>query len=311
MTRWFNGRNNDEQVARLEQMVKALGDRVAEIGHQISKTGVHDGQRDEHLVKLITDTGSGTSRVLGRVLRSVKVLRESDRAVTRDVGRLLRRLAQIASAFDVTTDDAFIDAARPIVTSKRTLLGYDRLYVLWQAVINAAPLKLPAVEVGTFRGGSAALLAQALQKFAGPDAELHVVDTFEGHLDETLSEHDPPLQRGQFRRNSYEDVREFLTPFGVHVHKGDASLVIPTWPERRYSLVHLDVDLYRPTLSCLEYFGPRMADAGIIVMDDFEAPSCPGIALAVQQYRAAHPIFQLWKMRGEQAVLVKRTVTRD
>jgi hypothetical protein len=86
---------------------------------------------------------------------------------------------------------------------------------------------------------------------------------------------------------------------------------MPTWPERRYSLVHLDVDLYKPTLNCLEYFGPRVADEGIIVMDDFEAPTCPGIALAVRQYLAAHPIFQVWTMRDEQAGLVKRTVTRD
>jgi predicted O-methyltransferase YrrM len=189
------------------------------------------------------------------------------------------------------------------------MLGYDRLFTLWQAAKNMAPLGLPVVEVGSFRGGSAALLAEALRMGAGEPRELHVVDTFEGHIDATFSAHDSEEHRGKFRDTTYDDVRAFLAAYpGVQVHKGDATAVIASWPERRYALVHLDVDLYRPTLDCLEYFGPRLAAGGVLVMDDYESPTCPGVSVAVQEYIARVPGFQTWRLQAEQMLLIRAGV---
>jgi hypothetical protein len=134
------------------------------------------------------------------------------------------------------------------------------------------------------------------------------VDTFEGHLDTTFSAHDPEGQRGKFRAVSVESVREFLSRFpGVQVHQGHAAVVVAGWPEREYSLVHLDVDLYQPTLQGLEYFGARLARGGIIVIDDYFAPACPGVAIAVQEYLTSAPAFQMWTPQAEQPVLIKRS----
>jgi hypothetical protein len=90
------------------------------------------------------------------------------------------------------------------------------------------------------------------------------------------------------------------------VHQGDARSVIHGWPDRRYSLVHLDVDLYRPTLDCLEYFAPRLMPSGIIVLDDFDSPTCPGVRQAMEEYLARDPHFQMWRLQVEQLVLIKR-----
>src|SRR6185503_20264306 len=104
--------------------------------------------------------------------------------------------------------------------AKRTMLGYDRLFTLWQAALNVAHLGLPVVEVGTFRGGSAALIAEALRA-AGAACDVHVVDTFEGHVDSTISAHDSEEHfAGKFANTSYDDVKAFLGAYPrVHVHK--------------------------------------------------------------------------------------------
>ena len=242
------------------------------------------------------------------VEQSLKSLRSNEKSIERELGKLVARAARITSALDPSVDERFIDVAQPLVNQRRTMLGYDRLHTLWQAAANAAVLPLPAVEIGTFRGGSAALLAGAFRALTGTDRELHVVDTFEGHLDETFSEHDAEeRQRGKFQGTTLADVRQFLSTYAkVHVHQGDAAAVLAAWPERHYALVHIDVDLYQPMRECLDYFGPRMAPAGIIVVDDYESPTCPGVAQAVSEFLTAGAGFQKWRMQAEQAVLIKR-----
>lgn len=327
MSLWPDRRETREQLARVEQTLErlnksiqdqtramdqqqatlaALGERLACMEHQLSTVATDHGTRFAEVERSVQKVGLHAGESLDKVRRLLKGLRRSEKGVTQDMKKLLGRLAQVGRAFDTAVDRRFLDLAQPLVASKRTMLGYDRLFTLWQAVGNTFHLDLPVVEIGTFRGGSAALLAGALRTFAGAERELHVVDTFEGHLDSTFSEHDPELQRGKFRRVSYEDVREYLAAFpSLHVHKGDAASVITQWPDRQYSLVHLDVDLYRPTLECLEYFGPRLAGGGIIVMDDYDAPTCPGVSQAAQEYLAHTPSFQRWTVAAEQAVLVK------
>ncbi len=47
-------------------------------------------------------------------------------------------------------------------------------------------------------------------------------------------------------------------------------------PEYVYRFVHVDVDLYQPTLESLNYFYPRLSAGGVILCDDYGFNSCPG-----------------------------------
>jgi hypothetical protein len=291
-------------VARLEATVSSSSERrshdVAEL-----RAGAADGQAE--VARRLEQVALSLKRATG----TEKRLMEHVDTVSDQMKRLLGRLARIGQSFDPTLDDAFVDSAQPLVDSRRTMLGYDRLFTLWQAARNVAPLGLPAVEVGTFRGGSAALVAQSLRLHAGQPVDVHVVDTFEGHLDATFTTHDPEQQRGKFKGVGVEDVRTFLAAWpGTHVYQGDGPTVVRGWPERQYGLVHLDVDLYQPILECLQYFAPRVASGGVIVVDDYEAPTCPGVAAAVREYlagqAAVRDAFHSWRMQAEQLVLVRR-----
>jgi hypothetical protein len=232
--------------------------------------------------------------------------RSQDKKFVAQMKRVLGQLARLGPAFDISVDPRFHDAAERLVKARRTMLGYDRLFTLWQAALNVAHLGLPVVEVGTFRGGSAALIAEALRAANGA-CDVHVVDTFEGHIDATITAHDSGEHfGGKFANTSYEDVKAFLAAYPrLHVHRGDAGTVIAGWPERRYGMVHIDVDLYGPTLDCLRYFGPRLADGGVLVMDDYESPTCPGVSLAVHEYLTAGARFQQWRLHAEQMLLIK------
>jgi cephalosporin hydroxylase len=76
---------------------------------------------------------------------------------------------------------AFFELADRVVSDERTLLRYDRLYVLWQAAANVKSVPGAVAEIGSYRGGSAFFIASAVIHHAGAEVPMHVFDTFEGH----------------------------------------------------------------------------------------------------------------------------------
>ncbi len=206
------------------------------------------------------------------------------------------------------TDARFLEAASLVRAHGRTKLDPDRLWMLWQAADNTRRLGLAVAEVGTYRGGSAYFLALAHLILNGSEVELDAIDTFEGHPVDKLSAVDPPSHKteGAFARTSYEQVAGYLSRFErTTVHKGELSAIAPSLPDRRYGLVHLDVDLLESTRDCLAFFVDRVAVGGVIVLDDYDAPNCPGVRQAAEELLAHDARWQTWQPHTEQLVLVK------
>jgi hypothetical protein len=221
--------------------------------------------------------------------------------------RRLEAHRSIGDPLEFRPGDVFFELADRVKRHKRTLLGYESLYVFWQAAGNLAGVPGAVAEIGSYRGGSAFFIASAFILRAGGEVPMHVFDTFEGHPADAISDHDPFQRPGQFQGTAYEAVRELLSPFTrLTIHKGDVLGALPQLEEPAYRLVHIDTDLYRPTLACLDYFGARMSPGGIIVVDDYSSIKCPGVPKAVSEYTNRTKDFQIWDVRTEQLVLIKR-----
>ncbi len=200
----------------------------------------------------------------------------------------------------------FLEAATPILDRDDTLLDLPRLYVLWQAVRNTSSRDADDIaEVGVYKGGSVELMA------AGADDEcmVYAIDTFSGHPASAISEHDSVHRAGMFSDLDPVAVGRRLGKLGICViakEFGQAPIPAPC-----FSVVHLDTDLYKSTLDGLLYFGPRMAQAGVIVVDDYGSAKANGVRKAVDRYRALAPErFQMWTMQTKQAVLIARAGVR-
>ncbi len=201
----------------------------------------------------------------------------------------------------------FFELADPVVQTQRTLLGYDRLYVFWQAVQNVETVPGEVAEIGTYRGGSAYFIASALVAVTGEEVPFHVFDTFEGHPAAAITDQDPFHTAGQFSGTSHDDVKAYLSPYSrLQTHPGDVLTVLPTLAETTYRLVHLDTDLYAPTKACLDYFGARMPSGGVFVLDDYASAKCPGVRAALAEFMEQTDAYQAWDMRTEQLMLVHR-----
>jgi O-methyltransferase len=261
--------------------------------------------------------GKKTRRGLRALVRRVPGLRLRYDAIDRlgdlqrEVRQVHKRLLILQGRHEITVpsvpdqDERFGEAVAAV--GKRTKLDEDRLWILWQAARNAAALELPLLEAGSYRGGSAWFLARAVRDRLGRDLPLDAIDTFEGHPEQAITAPDHAYHgAGRFGDASYEKVKAYLSEFSlVTVHKGEFSAVASVLADGHYGLAHLDMDLYRPTREALEFCAARMPAGGVVVVDDYGSPKCPGIRRAVEEFLAGQPGFQAWHPHTEQIVLVR------
>lgn len=142
--------------------------------------------------------------------------------------------------------------------SPRRFLSRIEYYLLTIMTRKVEHIPGDIAEVGVYKGGSAKIILEATKK------QVHLFDTFEGLPGEEMQ-----FYKGQYS-NSYEDVMEYLKEYpNVHIFKGlFPTTSVPIF-DKKFSLVHLDVDLYMSTLICLKFFYPRMSTGGVIISHDY------------------------------------------
>lgn len=171
----------------------------------------------------------------------------------------------------------------------------QRAYHLARYFEHALHIEGARAECGVFAGFSALLLCKTaaahLPGYAGGD--FHLFDSFEG-LSEVRGEDlvaDPAGGPGSspYRKGDMSVPRDFVNGVfraypELSIHQGWIPEVFSGLAERRWSFVHIDVDLYDPTLASLEYFFPRLTKGGVIVNDDYASPDFPGGGSAWERF---------------------------
>jgi hypothetical protein len=167
------------------------------------------------------------------------------------------------------------------MTKYRTLLDEERLTVIRRMIDRVKKLDGDFAELGVYRGGVARMLSEL-----APARHLWLYDTFEGMPPITVNGVDEH-HAGDFADVSVNEVMSYVNNSNAHFVKGIFTGVPfqDSMPDKdKYCLVHLDADLYESTKCGLNYFWPRMVSGGIIVLDDYFWPGCPGVLKAVNEY---------------------------
>jgi hypothetical protein len=153
-----------------------------------------------------------------------------------------------------------------------------------QAQLRAEALALACpgamAEFGVWRGGTAALLADAT------DRDLHLFDTFTGIPASAVDGHDTH-RAGDFCDTNLEDVRALLAPYGERIHWHIGEFDPADVPDIPFALVHIDADTYLSYKAALPRFWSLLAPGGVVLLDDYAAPTCPGATLATNEFIVA------------------------
>jgi len=166
-------------------------------------------------------------------------------------------------------------------------LNADRRWMVYQLLRMVSEIDGDTAECGVFRGASSYLICAANAARSTPRMH-HMFDSFDG-LSEPGS-----ADGGHWRRR---DLRYALDKVEANLSQFSAVQFHPGWiPERfrdvedrRFAFVHIDVDLYQPTLDSARFFYPRLLPGGIMLCDDYAFASCPGATRAIEEFLADKP----------------------
>jgi len=161
-------------------------------------------------------------------------------------------------------------------------LNSHRRWLLYQLALASTKVPGDTVECGAFRGAGSYLICKATQS-DGCRRTHFIFDSFQG-----LSE--PSAVDGSYwaQGNMCCSLENFEKPkANVSIHPGWIPDRFPDVAERRFSFVHIDVDLEQPTADSVAFFYPRLNAGGIMVFDDHGFDSCPGARKAINDFMAA------------------------
>ncbi len=192
---------------------------------------------------------------------------------------------------------------------ENTLVDIYRCYELWQLIEQAQKVNANAgvIEVGTWRGGTAAIMARKLSDLQSK-ANLYIADTFEGVV--KTSAKDNYYTGGEHKDTSQKIVEDLLSKQANYknykILKGifpeDTAHEVPS--EEKFGLCHIDVDVYQSAKDIIAWVWDKLVMGGIIVFDDYGFAGCAGITELVNEQRVLKDRIIIHNLNGH-AIMVK------
>lgn len=177
------------------------------------------------------------------------------------------------------------DACRRLCGDNRR--SFERKFAIVNLLKLAWRIEGDVAECGVFEGATAWFLADSLRA-AKVERTLHLFDSFDG-LSAPGAVDGDYWRRGSLTANetvARDNLKEFST---VRFHPGWIPTRFQEVADRRFSFVHIDVDLFEPTHRSLEFFYPRLAEGALLVCDDYGFDTCPGARKAMDDFFREKP----------------------
>lgn len=181
------------------------------------------------------------------------------------------------------TADAF--QAAYSVAAEHTMVDQYRLWVLWTLAKQLRGTDGAVLEVGSWRGGSGAMIGAAVAKSSHPGRRIIIADTFAGVV--KAGPNDSYYKGGEHANASPDDVRAVFGSLGLP----EPEILIGTFPDDSgdvvanvpFAMVHIDVDVYAGARDVFAWAWPRMQSGGVIVFDDYGFYGCEGVTRFVEE----------------------------
>ncbi|KAA1259652.1 Macrocin O-methyltransferase [Rubripirellula obstinata] len=174
-------------------------------------------------------------------------------------------------------DDADFKRAIQHLCQRNAFLGLDqavrgettmhRLHLAGQLARLSMGIEGDLVEFGTFRGATAYCMLNATK-----EKSIYLYDTFSGIPEHGVTDHERAVGLlGSFQDTSADFVRENLSTFAdrIHIREGLIPDTLNQPGPTNIAMMHVDLNLVKPTLQAIQWAFPRWASGGICLLDDY------------------------------------------
>lgn len=184
---------------------------------------------------------------------------------------------------------------------KNTLVDRTRCYVLYLLMEQIKKVSGDILGVGTWRGGTAGIFTQL-----APNKTVYLADTFEGVVKSSEWEHYKDTAHSD---TSEKLVRNFLEK---DLKVSNFEILKGIFPEdtgkdienNKFSLVHIDVDVYQSAKDSFEYVWDKVSPGGIVVFDDYGfITACSGVYKFVNEVRNDKDKLFLHNLNGQAHII--------
>ena len=163
-------------------------------------------------------------------------------------------------------------------------------------VLYKMSLSIPGdiAECGVFKGVALVRFAMLQKLFGEMPKKVVGFDTF-GVFPETNFEGDKAPRKKFIDDAGQESItveqlqavlRHKALEQDVELVPGDITETVPAYaashPDMKFSLINLDVDIYEPSVTVLQYLYPKLEKGGVLILDDYGR--FPGETKAVDDY---------------------------
>ncbi len=187
-----------------------------------------------------------------------------------------------------------------------SLVDILRCYELWSLVEQSAKLEGALIEVGVYRGGTGALIAERA-RLCGITDTVYLCDTFKGVVKANAK--DSRYVGGEFEDTSRERVEELVKG---RFQLDNVRILEGIFPEDTAGLIedgkfrfcHVDVDVYTSAKDIVEWIWDKLEIGGIIVFDDYGNAGTDGITKYVNEMRQTDGLVITYNLNS-QAVMIK------
>ncbi len=172
---------------------------------------------------------------------------------------------------------------------ERTYRDKVRFYTFWLQIERIKSEKIPGAfaELGVYKGTTAKIIHQM-----DTSRTLHLFDTFEGFSKQDLvleNSTEDKFSTSNFSDTNLTMVRKYINGNKkVNFHPGYFPDSTKNVKETNFAFVHLDADLYKPTLAALNYFYPKLSVGGIIIIHDYNH-TWDGLRKAIDEFVQSIP----------------------
>lgn len=185
---------------------------------------------------------------------------------------------------------------------------FTRTMIHWEIFTKIQDLPGCIADCGVYKGESLFNFARFLEMTCPGDRirKVYGFDDFEGlrdfHEEDNIKDTNTKeigAFEGGYRSKSFEPtLKELVKVFNedsfvskaprIELVEGDITKTAPAFVEKfpgiRFSLIHLDFDLYTPTIAALEAFYPKLVPGGIVLLDEYGLNAFSGESKAVEDF---------------------------